>query len=209
MKRLIALTLAVLLFASQANAASVTATTSTSVTVGQVFSIEFYTEAGKIRYGSGQIQFPAYDPASDTTMILTSAWANNDGQSDVGVVCRSNIGQNWALKIRMSSATMLPTNVAVYKPDKVYNRNYSGVASERSTGLTKQWYIMSSSDETIYTGSGGDQNSAPLGILATFSFAILPTGKATPTGQTQIGSGNILASGTHNLDVIYTLTTTL
>ena len=211
MKKIAVMIVGCLLLTTPLHAISDTVTTSTSVTIQNIFAIEFYdggTTNTSIRYPTGQIAFPAYDPASELTMILTSAWVNADGKSDVGVIATTNIGQNWALKVRMASATAQPTNVAIYKPDVVYIRN-TDPATEATTGLTEQWYIMSNTDETIFSGSGGYQNTAPFGVLATFSFAILPTGQTTPSGQATIGSGNSLAAGTHNIDIIYTLTTTL
>ena len=212
MKKLQAIILASLfLFTNSAFAEQDTVVTNTSFDVPSVFDIAFYSDPATIRYGDGQIVFPAYDPASNMTMVLTSGWADNDGKSDVGVVVRTNIDKDWALKIRLSSATegFQDTNLAIYEPDRVYNRNYTGAASERNTGITKQWYISSTTDKTIYTGTGSDRNTAPFGMLAPFSFAVLPTGKAMPSGQSQIGYGNILGAKIYSFAVTYTATTTL
>ena len=212
MKKLIAIVTMAVLLGTVAYAAEDTITSPASVSVLSIFSIEFFDggTTGSVRYPNGDIDFNAYDPSGDETMVFTTQYSDGDLKSDVGVVCRTNIGQDWALKIRMQSgsASFLPTNIAVYKPDVVYDRNTTP-STQYSTGATKQWYIMSDSYETIFTGTGGLQNTAPFGILATFSFAILPTGTAKPEGQSTIGSGNILPQGAYNVSVDYTLTTTL
>jgi hypothetical protein len=185
-----------------ASAAEDSVTTTANGEIDSVFSIEFFNDAS-VRYADGQISFPLYDPTSGDLMIATTAYVQGDGKSDVGVVCRTNIGQDWALKVRMAnpSAGFEKTNVAIYKPTEVWDRN---TGSPYSTGAPGTWQIISDVDETIFTGSGGLQNTTPNGILATFSFQVLPTG----TDGT-IGYGNVLNAGIYSFDVVYTLTTSL
>jgi hypothetical protein len=210
MKKLIAIVVGLMLLSGIAHAASDTATSSTSVNILDIFSIEFFDDATAVRYPLGDIAFPAVDPANEETMVFTSAYVLGDLKSDVGVICRTNQNVDWALKTRMSttSTDLTRTNVAIYKPDLVFDRNTTP-ATTYSTGVTKQWYLISDTDETLFIGTGGVQNTAPFGVLATFSFAVLPTGQAAPAGQAAIGWGNPLPRGAHDFDIVYTLTTSL
>lgn len=190
-KTLLASTILVLttLLAPVAHAANTTAKTDFNITVENVFSIEFYTEAGKVLY-SGSVPFTSVDPSK--SLVYPDGRAENDGKSDVGVICRSNDGNTWYLKVTGASGGGLSSGNVKYYMAQPYNRN-TNAQTDGSLAQATNWYSIPTTATTVYTSGAGDKSNLPFGTLATFSYALVPAGLDTGASYT--------------LQVTYTLTT--
>ena len=180
------LTLATIAYAAD----NQTLETSVSGTVQDVFSIEFYTEAGKVLY-STSVPFTTVDPTD--AFNYPDGRAADDQKSDVGLIVISNQGKPWYLKIGIDAASPLLGKLG-YNMGQPFNRNWESEA-DGSIGHGDWFDIPVASDpETMYTAGTVDQINTPLGTLATLSFKL---------------NGAGLTPGYKSATVTYTLTETL
>ncbi len=213
MKKLIVLVLAVALGMVSYAFADTTATATVSATVNGDFNVEFYPRTGidnadsKIIFPSGAIDFPAI--TGEETMVYPEGRKANDGFSDIGILCLSNLANNvtanrWGLKMR-ASGNIPPDNLVVYIPEYAYNRNApSGSNTLGGMQKSKGWYKVETSDMLIYKADDNHLLTTQWGTLMTFSFAIIPSGKFTDSGR-EICNGSALPSGSYSASIIFTM----
>ncbi|MBN1354369.1 MAG: hypothetical protein JW994_06850 [Candidatus Omnitrophica bacterium] len=162
--------------------------TTMNVTVTPVFSIGFYSDAN-ILY-SITVPFSDVDPTK--SMVYPNGRSENDGKSDTGVVCVSNIGDAWYLKIQGIYSEGIPDAAVKYYYDQPYNRN-TGKTADGSLAFNVGWRPIPKEATTIYTAGNTDSVNTPFGTLSTFSFAVDPRG--------------LDADKTYTVSVTYTMTT--
>lgn len=185
-----ALALAVLVLAlpHQANALDSSVSTTINLTATSVFSIEFYVDQNVIY--STTVPFSNVDPTQ--SLVYPNGRREDDGKSDTGVVCTSNTGDPWFLKIQGVYSAGLPDNSLKFYYSQPWNRN---TGSQTSSGLTynAQWLNLPKEPTTIYTSGNEDTVNTPFGTLSTFSFAVDPRG--------------LSSEQTYAVAVTYTMTT--
>lgn len=157
-----------------------------SATVPAEFSLAFYSDA-TIVHGA-TVPFGVVDSLS--TENLPTGRSSGDGLSDVGLLCTSNSGLTWYLKVSVNGVSPLAGQLDCYMGQPT-DRNIGGPASG---GLTYgDWFTVATAAETVYTAGAGDVVNTPLGTLATLSLRLDGTG---------------LTDGAYNATVTYTLTET-
>jgi hypothetical protein len=185
---LVAIFSVLLLKATTITALDSSASTTISVTAANIFAVEFYTDQNVIY--STTIPFSNIDPSG--SLIYPNARSEDDGKSDTGVVCISNVGTQWYLKLQAVYSAGLPTGSVKYYYSQPWNRNTGNRANGTLTN-TESWRSVPETPTTIYTSGSDDTVNAPFGTLSTFSFAVDPKG---------------LTSGSaHTVAVTYTMTT--
>ena len=187
------LALSVIFAATSAFAATVTGASQATVTVGQEFSAEFFNDSSVLYPTGGPVTWTGVDPTSN----LVKADGDHTDASDVGLVCKSNIGDTWYVKIHETSAT-LDGKLKFYLPIPV-NRNTGGDADGSLAYTTpadgEDWPVIPGSADVVYTSGANDTISTPFGTLLAFTFAVNPEGLA--------------AGSSHSATITYTMTTTL
>jgi len=172
MSRLIAVLLAALLWsAAPARAVDTTGTSSVSISIQQVFSIEFYTDQNTLY--SDTVPFTGVD--STKAFVYADGRMENDGKSDVGVICKSNAGVTWFLKLHLLPKPPLAADKMKYYVDQPYNRNTGGRADGTLT-QSANWYIFNTMPTTIYTAGYLDKSNLPYGTLFNFNYGLIPSG---------------------------------
>ena len=190
MKKLV-ITSIVMLFAiaiaGASYAADQTLNSNVTANVGSIFSMEFYTEAGKVLY-STTVPFSTVDPSS--AYNYADGRAEGDLKSDVGLTVRSNQGNPWFLKIAMNAGSPLLTKLGAYIGQPT-NRNWDSPAD----GFLRygDWFNLTATPESIYAAGAFDETNTPFGTLATLSFKI---------------DGSGLAPGNYAATITYTLSET-
>src|SRR3989338_2187771 len=163
--------LVLVLLSPETRAADSTQATTVTISVQNVFSMEFYTDPNVIY--STAVPFTNIDP--EKSIVLADGRTENDGKSDTGVVCRSNAGLTWFLKLHMTPSAPLTADKVRYYIDQPFNRN-TGARSDGSLTQTVNWYPFNTAPATIYTSGAQDNSNLPFGTLVTFNFAIAPSG---------------------------------
>lgn len=148
-----------------------------SFDVSDIFSLEFYTEPNKVLYSTA---VPFTDMLPTTTHALADYRVPYDGKSDVGLVCRTNFGASWYLKIHASppDSPLITIGNIKYYLGQPWNRTLSKLADGEITGGAA-WHNIPPSSSVIYTAGPTDLINTPWGTLCTFSFAIDPS-RLTP-----------------------------
>jgi hypothetical protein len=213
---LLALVLAVVLgIVSYAFAVEPSTTTAiVSATVKGDFEVKFYPRSGidnadtKIVFPTGAITFPAI--TGTETMVYPQGRSENDGKSDIGVLCLSNLANNvttnrWGLKMKMTG-NIPSDNIIVYIPEFAYDRNITGSNTLGGIQRSKGWYKVETSDILIYKADDSHLLTTQWGTLMTFSFAIIPSGKFMD-GTRQVCNGPALPAGSYSASIIFTMTT--
>ncbi len=180
---------ALVLLSGSSRAAESTKATTVAISLQNIFSMEFYTDPNIVY--STVVPFTNIDP--EKSMVLADGRKDNDGKSDTAVVCRSNAGIVWYLKLHLTPAAPLTSDKVKYYIDQPYNRNTGGRA-DGSLTQTANWYSFSIAPTTIYTSGTQDISNLPFGTLITFNFAIAPSG--------------LEAGKSYSAAITYTLTTT-
>jgi len=152
-------------------AATTSQTSSVSVGVQSVFSVEFYTDKNVIY--TDVIPFTNVDPTK--SVAYPDGRQENDGKSDTAVICRSNSGSVWYLKLHVIPNPPLAADRIKYYIDQPYNRNTGGKADGALT-KSAQWYSLSETPTAVYAAGFQDKSNLPFGTLAAFSFSLNPTG---------------------------------
>jgi hypothetical protein len=180
---------ACLILPQKVNALETSLNTSVNLTATSIFSIEFYVDQNVIY--STTVPFSNIDPTE--TLVYPNTRSENDGKSDTGVVCISNLGVPWHLQIQGRYSEGLPENSLKFYYSQPWNRN---TGEQTSGGLTynAQWLAMPEEGTTIYTSGSEDTLNTPFGTLSTFSFAVDPRG--------------LSSERTYTVSVTYTMTTT-
>lgn len=162
-----------------------------NATVGSIFSMEFYTDAFVM--DGHTIPFSSVDPLNQYN--YADGRFVNDGRSDAGVVCTSNEGASWYLKMHINPGSGLVGHLGCYTSQPIdRNSELAYPGNEADGTLTYvDWFNLSTTAETIYSAGAGDQNNTPFGTLATFNFKI---------------DGSGLLPGSYNAYVTYTMTNT-
>ena len=163
-------------------------TTSVSISLQTIFSIEFYTDANVLF--STTVPFTNVDPKK--SIIYPDGRSENDGKSDTAVICSSNTGKTWYLKLHAQTAPPLTVDKVKYYISQPYNRN-TGATSDGTLTRTPEWYPLAAEPTTIYTSGYKDMSNLPFGTIVTFSFSLIPT---------DLESGK-----TYSAAITYTLTT--
>ncbi|MBI5144380.1 MAG: hypothetical protein HZA30_04870 [Candidatus Omnitrophica bacterium] len=164
-------------------------TTNIGIVIQNVFSIEFYTDQNVVYRDT--VPFTNVDP--NKTFIYPDGRAENDGKSDVGIVCKSNAGVLWYLKLHVIANPPLTAEKLRYYISQPYDRNTGGLADGTLT-RTPYWYSFSSTPTTIYSAGFHDQSNLPFGTLTTFNFSLDPSG--------------LTAGQAYSAVVVYTFSTT-
>lgn len=154
-----------------ARAADTTGTSSVSISIQQVFSMEFYTDQNTLY--SDTVPFTGVDSAK--SFVYADGRMENDGKSDTGVVCKSNAGLAWFLKLHLAPKPPLTVDKMKYYVDQPYNRNTGGRADGTLT-QSANWYIFNATPTTIYTAGYLDKSNLPYGTLFNFNFGLIPSG---------------------------------
>lgn len=163
--------------------------TTINLTATSIFSMEFYVDQNVIY--STTVPFSNVDPAQ--TLVYPNARSENDGKSDTGVVCISNIGVPWHLKIQGRYSEGLPENCLKFYYSQPWNRN-TGYQTAGGLTFNAQWLPIPEEGTTIYSSGSEDTVNPPFGTLSTFSFAVDPRG--------------LSSERTYTVAVTYTMTTT-
>jgi hypothetical protein len=176
--------------ASAAFADTVTQTGTMDFGVNNVFSIEFYTDAN-VLHGAEGVTFTNMDPSQ--TFCYSDGRSAGDGKSDTGVLCKTNMNQAWYLKMSVSTASDFNLANFKYYMGQPWNRTLNTQA-DGQLAQSPNWYPVPTAPLTIYTSGAADTSNLPDGTLATFSFAINPTG--------------LVANRSYVIDITYTISTT-
>lgn len=142
-----------------------------SISIQHVFALEFYTDQNVLY--SSIVPFTDVDPTK--SIVYPDNRRENDGRSDVGVVCKSNLGGPWYLKIELRSGGNFEPDRLKYYLDQPYNRN-TGQRADGALARSANWYPFSLNPVTVYIAGPTDQSNLPFGTLATFSYSLNPAG---------------------------------
>lgn len=186
----VVLTMVVLAPFAIAHAETVNIMGTMQASVSDVFSIRFYTDANVLY--STNLPFTNIDPTR--SMCYVDTRSAGDGKSDTGIMCESNLGVTWYLKMSVTTTSMpaFPLQNFKFYMDKPWSNLLQG-PSNGSLGYPVGWNPVPTSASVIYASGQADENNAGFGTLATLSFAINPQG---------------LSSGVnYRMSVTYTLTT--
>jgi len=160
-----------------------------SVSSFTVFSMEFYTDQNVIY--STTVPFSNVDPTK--SIVYPNGRRENDGKSDTGVVCLTNIGAPWHLKVQGVYSEGLPDNAVKFYYAQPWNRNTGNQADGTVTNRV-DWLSLPVTPLTVYTSGTGDLINTPYGTLSTFSFAVDPR--------------NLSSERAYTVQITYTMTTT-
>lgn len=160
-----------------------------SIAVQNIFALEFYTDSNVLY--RDVVPFTNVDP--NKSIVYPDGRSENDGKSDTAIVCKSNTGTRWYLKLHVISNAPLTAEKIRYYVSQPYNRNTGGQADGALT-RSPQWYPFSATPDTIYASGATDTSNLPFGTLTTFNFSLVPTG--------------LSAGQAYSATVVYTMTTT-
>jgi len=169
-------------------AADTKSTSNVTISVQSVFSLEFYTDANVLY--SSTIPFTNVDP--NESIAYPDGRFEDDGKSDAGVICRSNAGVPWQLKLHLEATPPLTPDKMRYYIGQPFNRN-TGEQADGTLSRSPDWYPFQSTPTTVYTAGFKDQSNLPFGTLATISYSLIPTGLDAGQG--------------YSADIVYTMTT--
>lgn len=162
---------------------------SVSAKVGSASSVETYKDANVLF--ESNLPFTQLDPTSEYN--YPDGRRENDGKSDIGFVIISNTNETWYVKIRAVDVTGdLAGSGRLYAyMGQPTDRNTNG-NSEGTLTMPKDWFKIPTTDITLYTSAGSDNNNVPFGTLITLSFRVDGTG---------------LKPGPYVTSIAYTMTT--
>ena len=163
-------------------------TSQVTITLQNSLSMEFYNDPNVLY--SNVIPFTNVDPTK--TVAYPDGRKENDGKSDTAVVCKSNVGGVWYLKLNVIANMPLTADRIRCFIDQPWNRN-TGQRADGSLSQTPQWYPLSDKPETVYTAGLQDKSNLPFGTLTSFNFALNPSG--------------LEANQTYSAQIVYTLST--
>lgn len=164
-------------------------TSNVSISIQGSFALEFYTDQNVLY--SDVIPFTNVDPAE--SVVYPDGRSENDGKSDTAVICRSNLGEVWYLKVHLIPTPPMTAERLKYYIDQPYNRN-TGDKSDGTLTRSAEWYEFSTTPTTVYSAGVSDKSNLPFGTLATFSFSLNPSG--------------LDSAQAYSAQIVYTLSTT-
>ncbi len=142
--------------------------------VPDIFTLEFYDrEPDKYLYTTN-IPFTNMDPTK--TWVAADERAANDQKNDLGLLCKSNLGEVWYLKIQGS-----PNDFFLSKIKYGLWRPWNMKLGQPADGtLNEGWYPLPPSSTGVYTAGVGDLSNLgeewwQQGTLCGFSLAIDPS----------------------------------
>jgi hypothetical protein len=177
-----------------ANADTVTQVATIEAFAVSIFSVEFYTEPGKVLY-STMLPFTNINP--EQGWCYPDGRQPYDGKSDVGLIFRTNLGVPWYFKLHAQPASTPSFPMAYFKffISQPYNRNTNPAVptdGQLHNITPGEWNTIPLAATMIYS-SGSDKNNTPFGTLATLSFAI---------------DAQRIPNRSYTLTITYTLSTT-
>ena len=147
--------------------------------VPDIFTLEFYDrEPNKYLYTTA-VPFTNMDPTQ--TWVMADQRKANDGKNDLGLLCKSNLGEIWYLKIHGS-----PNNFFLGKIKYGLWRPWNMKLGQPADGILNEgWQALPATASTVYTAGPGDLSNLGAewwqqGTLCGFSFSIDPS-KLDPT----------------------------
>lgn len=155
-------------------AETVTVIAGGALDVPEIFTIEFYTQEPNKYLYTTNIPFTDMDPTK--TWVVADGRAEGDGKNDLGLLCKTNFGQEWYLKIKGS-----PNDFFLSKVKYGFWRPWNMKLGQPANGtLSEGWYPLPAVVTTIYTAGNNDLNNLgneawQQGTLCGFSFAIDPS----------------------------------
>ncbi len=167
--------LAVSLRSAPSFAETVTVMAGGALEVSEIFSIEFYTQEPNKYLYTTNIPFTDMDPTK--ALVMADGRAEGDNKNDVGLLCKTNLGEEWYLKIQGS-----PNDFFLSKIKYGFWRPWNMKLGQPADGiLSEGWHPLPAEVTTIYTAGNNDLNNLgnevwQQGTLCGFSFAIDPNG---------------------------------
>lgn len=207
-------------FAQQTDTVTATAT----ATVTSIFDVAFYPRPlidfmpdgsvdASIKSPTGAMTFPPI--TGSESMVYPSNRSANDGFSDIGILCLSNLANNvpanrWGLKMRMTG-NIPSDNIVVYVSGAAWDRNATTSTNLGGVQMATGWNKVPTTDTLLYRADDNHLFTTTWGTLMTFSFAIVPSGKLTVAGQQypNVCQGSPLPAGSYNASIIFTMTTSI
>ncbi len=207
MKKLLAIAIAVVMVSLIAGSAfaidagPLTSSASATVTVVQVFSMEW----DPVAFCNDTLAWTDVNPTSDQDTLIRPDGHDPtpppDTKPDVGIICRTNANLVWGLKMDVSGDL---AGKLKYYMDMPYNRNTSAQTNgsllnpKPLTG--EDWPYIPTTATAAYTcdssgGANADKNNTPLGTGVYLDVALNPIG--------------LVAGSTTGGTITYTMTTTL
>ncbi|MDD5439851.1 MAG: hypothetical protein PHS37_06675 [Candidatus Omnitrophica bacterium] len=169
--------------AVSANAADQTQQSTVNATVGGIFSLSFVTDDANVIH-SNLIPFSNVDPSTSENYSDGHA----EGKTDVGLVCLSNHGSTWKLKVEMNGGSTLFHKLLFNMGQPTDRNTSSGASGSRTYG--DDWYEVPATSTVLYTSGDYDKINTPYGVEATLTFKI---------------NGAGLVPGSHTATVTYTM----
>lgn len=147
--------------------------------VPDIFTLEFYEREPQKYLYTTQVPFTNMDPTQ--TWVMADQRQANDGKNDLGLLCKSNLGEVWYLKIHGS-----PNDFFLSKIKYGLWRPWNMKLGQPADGtLNEGWQKLPATATTVYTAGAGGLNNLgeewwQQGTLCGFSLAIDPS-KLDPT----------------------------
>ena len=153
---------------------TVIVTANGTVTVPEIFTLEFYDqEPDKYLYTSN-VPFSNMDPTQ--TWVTADGRATGDGKNDLGLLCKTNAGEVWYLKIQGSPNDTFLSKIryGLWRP---WNMK---TGQSADGGLVEGWQPLPAGPATIYAAGSEDLSNLGVedwqqGTLCGLSFAIDPS----------------------------------
>jgi len=193
MKKLLVVLMATItigcLIVNASYAAQLTQTSSVDVTVGTVFSLEFYNDAN-VLYNT-VIPFGTIDATN--AYNYPTGRAEGDLKSDVGLVVKTNRNESWVLKLNVGAADTLLGSLGAYFGQPTNRNTNPGTPALGTRPFGDNWFNIPGTATTIYTADASEKVNTPFGTLATLGFKI---------------DGTVLSPGAKSATITYTLIST-
>ena len=187
MKKILATVMIGILITMPVYALSDTKTAAVSATVTSVFSVAIYPNT---------VEFGNVQPGEWKELKTAAGNYHNE------VVCKSNSGQTWYVKVKVDRALTAGTNTI---PVGNFNWNCGWFGSKNGAGGTQGsgvfanpttgWVPFTTANNLVYTCGANEKSNLPNGNGGTFSYAL-----QVPDAQ---------PIGTYTATITYTMTETL
>ena len=147
-----------------------------SFDVPNVWSLESYTDP-KVLYTT-EVPFTNMDPTS--TWVESDGRMQDSGKMDIGLLCRTNLGETWYMKIQGSAGALVSIAGLKYGMWQPWDRTLNQPSDGEIAGGAG-WHDMPTSPTIIYTAGINDENNTPFGTQCAFNFVISNAGKLDPS----------------------------
>lgn len=171
-------------------------TANVTLEAGGIFELMFYRDSGIHYNGASGVPF-------GTINIAELQWPNfaesqarrqDSSKSDIGLVCLTNQGVPWALKIQATQSPLISVAHIKYILWHPWNMSLSE-ASDGTVVGGADWHEISTAPAATYFSGPKEYSNLYYGTLCKYSFAIDPS-RLDPTQ-------------TYQCDITFTFTTTL